>query len=200
MFFWSIWPRSMTAVCPTTVSPPCQFRQCRLFAECVPNEVGGFLSYSLVGKAFTVRSVCAGEAHVLSGWGPVHFPRQETVCPLVLCHSKEVPHLHPSVSSGRKLWVICASETVIPRVSVFLCRFHFRRIGMCTKSFTPSHKGVWWRARTVAPDLSHIKPMLWDFLWMPLFSRKYRVRWAHMLRGNYLLLCCFPAALHNACE
>lgn len=141
-----------------------------------------FLSYSLVGKAFTIRSVCAGEAHVLWGWGPVYFPRQETVCPLVLCHSREVAHLHPSVSSGRKLWVICASETVIQRVSVFLCRVHFKRIVICTKSFTPSHKGAWWRARTVAPDLSLTKPMLWDFLWMPSFSRKYRVRWAHAER------------------
>lgn len=77
-----------------------------------------FLSYSLVGKAFSVRSVCAWEAHVLWGWGPVYFPRQETVCPLVLCHSREVPHLHPSISSGRKLWVICTPETVTHRVCV----------------------------------------------------------------------------------
>lgn len=77
-----------------------------------------FLSYSSVGKAFSVRSVCAGGAHVLWGGGPVYFPRQETVCPLVLCHSREVPHLHPSVSGGRKLWVICASETFCVSVQV----------------------------------------------------------------------------------
>lgn len=150
--------------------------------------------FSSVGKAVSVRWVCAWATHVLSGWGSVHFPAQATVCPLVLCDSWEFPHLQPSVSSGRKLWVICASlECLLESQCVFVHDFagfisFLKMYQMCGKSFTPSHKGVWLKAKTIAPVLSSTQPLLWGFLWMPSSSRECQIRWSKRTWRKHLTL------------
>lgn len=138
------------------------------------------LSLSSVGKAFSNGSVRSRETHVLWGRGPVHVSRWKTVRQLVLRDSREFPHLHTSVSSREKLWVINSSLSLANwRFSFCVKRNMYKK--MCifyAPVFSPCDKGVWLKARTVAPDSSHTKTMLWDSLWMPSCSKEWQARWA----------------------
>lgn len=90
---------------------------CWLFQLCVRLS-----SSSSVGKAVPFRWVCAGAAHVLWDRGSVYSQTQETVRPVMFCDSWQVPHLYPTVSSGRKLWVISTSfQCVLESQSRALC-------------------------------------------------------------------------------
>lgn len=147
-------------------------------------------SFSSVGKALSFRSVRARKAHVLWGRGTIHVPRQKTLCPLVLCDSREVTHLHASVSSCEKLWVM-TNAPLSHNLSIFiliLTKIYSKkkhRYGqICNgRLFFPSDKGAWLKARTVTQDSSCTKTMLWDSPWMPSCSREWRTRWAKCFKS-----------------
>lgn len=154
------------------------------------SSLTGFLCFQLSGKGFCHLDNMFWGCPCIFRLRLHPYPNTKDFTFIIVTQAQKIPKA-PPISSQ---WWTTLGKTVFLRHCHLVQKedYWWKRSSFLLDSFS-SFKGVWLKAKTIIPDLSHTKMMLYGSLWMRSCSRKCLIRWVTSCVNcnvTFLHICC----------